>query len=544
MVSKSIPELKRLSALERGSIDKHPADYTVALVYPNSYYVGMSNLGFQLVYRLLNMLPGIRCERGFYAPGCETHTVESLRSLRSFDCVAFSLSYELDYFNVVEILRRAGINPAARKRDERCPLIMGGGVCAWLNPEPLADILDLFVIGEAEAVVGGLFDRLKACEKEGRAEILRCLADVPGVYVPRLFEPIHDRDGELKGIEALHPAVCGPERQWLKELDPWPALAPVVTPETDFGGRAMVEIMRGCGRQCRFCVADYAYRAPRLRSEKKIIDAVAGGLAMAKGIALLGPSPSDHPELEEVCAEILRRGGSISLSSLRADRVSDRLLDLLVKGGLKSITVAPESPSGHLQRRVNKCISADQVMSIAERAGKAGLVEVKLYYMIGVAGESEGDLEAIIKEVGAVALQIPVRVSAGPLVPKARTPLQWMAMGGEAELKKKWRFLKKGIEKIPRARMSTVSVREAVVEATLARGDRKLSRYLMEGRLPRQIRERYAERERNRDEIFPWEHIGVGVNREYLLGEYDKFLRGELSPACQTDRCRACGVCG
>jgi len=538
-----IRELKRLRALERGGVDKQPAECAIALIYPNSYYVGMSSMGFQLVYGLLNALPGVRCERGFFIPGSQTYTLESLRPLRSFDCVGFSLSCEQDYFNVVEILRRAGIPLASRERDERHPLILGGGVCAWLNPEPLADIFDLFVLGEAEVVSAKLFEQIMAGDKGGRARLLRALAEIPGVYVPRLYEPRYGGEGQLLAVEGIVSGLPAPERQWAGELDGLPALAPIVTPETDFSDRAIVELMRGCGRQCRFCVADYAYRAPRLRSRNAIMDAASRARSLGSGVALLGPSLTDHPDLEEVGDEIVRSGGRISVSSVRAGQVSERLLGILARGGLRSLTIAPETPSERLQRSLNKEVHARDLMRVVEGAAAAGLRELKLYYLIGIEGETETELEAIAQSVRAVASLIHVRVSVGPLIPKARTPLQWAGMEGEGELRRKYRLLKKSIERIPMARMSNQSIRGAMTEATLARGDRTLVRHLELGRLPRAAVERYALRARGEEELFPWEHIGIGVNREYLWAEYQKYIRGELTSPCAPEKCAACGVC-
>lgn len=538
-----IRELKRLSSLERGAIDKQPAEYTVALVYPNSYYVGMSSLGFQFVYRIFNSLPGVRCERGFFIPGSQTYTVESLRPLRDFDCVGFSLSSEGDYFNVVEILRRAGLPLDARERDERYPLVMGGGVCAWLNPEPVADIFDLFVLGEAEAVSAELFQRI-ASSGGGREALLRALAEIPGVYVPRMYEPHYGSDGRLLALEKKISGLPPLERQWVRELNALPAGAPIVTPETDFGERVIVEMMRGCGRQCRFCVAGYAYRPPRLRRGDMIMEAASRAPASGGGIALLGPSLTDHPDMEDVCAEIVKEGGRISISSVRPGRISDRLLGILAQGGLRSLTVAPETPVGRLQRRINKEIHSLELLSFAERAGDAGLKELKLYYLIGIEGETGQDCEAIVEEVRSIASRIAVRVSVGPLIPKAGTPLQWAAMQAEGELRNKYYVMKKSISKIPMVRMSGHSIRGAMMEAALSRGDRALARHIIAGRLPRSAVEQYALRRREENEPFPWEHIGSGVKREYLWAEYQKYVVGEPTPPCAPGECIVCGVCG
>ena len=541
----AIRELKRLAGLERGALSRHPASCTVALVYPDSYFVGMSSMGFQLVYAALNSLPGVRCERAFLMPGVESLTVESRTPLSGFDLVAFSISCEQDYGNIVEILRRAGIPPLSGGRDESAPLVLGGGVCATLNPEPIADLFDLFVLGEAEGVLGPLFDRMMAEGSAGtRERLLRSLAEIPGVYVPRLFVPRLDRGGRLAAVEPADRSLPRPSWQRTADLDRWPALAPLVTPETDFGGRAMVEVSRGCGRGCRFCVADYAYRPPRMRSRAALADAVARGMAHARGIALLGPSLSDCPWIEETCGEIVARGGRVSVSSLRADALSDALLGLLAKSGMRSLTIAPETPVEQLQRGLNKSIPARDILSAAERAASAGLGEVKLYYMIGIPGERDGDLEAIAAEVEAVATRIPARVSVGCLVPKANTPLQWAGMEPETELRRRHRLLKGMLSRIPRVRLSGQSTRGAIIEGALARGDRTLARFLVEGRMPGGALDLHALRPRGADEVFPWDHMDTGVGRAYLRAEFERFMNGELTARCEPAACRLCGACG
>ncbi len=541
----AVKELKRLASIERGAAPARPAACAVALVYPDSYFIGMSSMGFQLVYGALNALPGVRCERAFLMPRGESLTVEGRRPLSDFDVVAFSLSCEQDYGNAVEIIRRAGIPPFSASRDERFPLLLGGGVCVTLNPEPLADLFDLFVLGEAEEVLSPLFERLAVeARKGGRARLLRALAEVPGVYVPRLFTPRTDPGGRLAAVEPADRSLPRPSRRLVADLDRWPGLAPIVTPETDFGGRALVEVMRGCGWGCRFCVADYAYRPPRTRGREALAAAVARGMEMAGGIALFGPSLSDCPWLEEICGEVVARGGRVSVSSLRADALGDRLLRLLAEGGMRALTIAPETPSAFLQRRINKSIPPAEIASAAERAAGAGLRDLKLYYMIGIPGERDADLEAIAAGVEAAAARINVRVSVGCLVPKANTPLQWAGMEPEAELKRRYRLVHGMLSRIPRVRLSGQSVRGALVEGLLARGDRALGGFLVEGRMPEGAIGRYAMRGRETGEVFPWDHLDGGAGKGYLLAEYERFVKGEPTPRCAVRECRRCAACG
>ncbi len=542
----SVRELKRLAALERGAFPPRPAACAVALVYPDSYFVGMSSLGFQFVYALLNSLPDVRAERAFFSPRLESRTVESRAPLGTFDLVAFSLSCEQNYGNAAAVLRGAGIPPFARERDERFPLIVGGGVCASLNPEPLADLFDLFVLGEAEEILGPLFERLlRRGRTVDRGRLLRSLAEIPGVYVPRLFVPRLDGEGRIAAVEPVDASVPRPSVRRTADLDRWPALAPVIAPETDFGGKALVEVSRGCGRACRFCVADYAYRPPRTRSRAALSRAIRRGRAAPGGVALLGASLSDLPWTEQICAEAAADGGRVSVSSVRADALSDALLRILAGSGAKSITIAPETPAERLQRRVNKSVSAREILSAAERAAAAGIRELKLYYLVGIPGENDGDLDAIGAQVAAAASRIPARVSVGCLVPKAATPLQWAGMEEERALRKKFAALRGMLARIPRVRVSGMSAREALLEGALARGDRSLARHLAAGeRIPREAITRHAVRPRGADEIFPWDHLDTGVSKSYLRLEFERFMRGEMTAPCAPASCRACGACG
>lgn len=551
---------------ERGTVRKGwHGRRAVALVYPNSYVVGMGNLGFQAVYGLLNALDDVVCERVFAPdppapnPWPAPRSLESGRPLTDFDLLAFSIAFENDYPSVLALLAAAGLPLAAEARTEAHPLVIAGGVACWINPEPLAEVVDAFLIGEAEALLPSFWAAYDAGGT--RSERLRRLArDVGGIYVPRFYRPEYRSDGVFTGYRLLADVPQRVARVHLAQLSASPAATHVQTASGPFSADHLVEVSRGCPHGCRFCAAGYVYRPPRFHSLETLsasLDAVPPG---TRRIGLVGAAVSDLPDLDALCRRAQARRLSLGFSSFRADGISDALLSSLVHSRVKTATIAPETGSQRLRDAINKHLSEATILSAAERLVRAGIANLKLYFMIGLPGETEADVAAI----GALVKRIKERflaasrprgrlgtisVSLNPFVPKPFTPLQWAAMASPAQLKEKIRSLHKTLGPVANVRLSAGKARLAISQALLARGDRRIGALLCR-RWPHGDPGWAATRDtaaflgaRHPDDAFPWEVIDHGIQRDYLWEEYRRYLLGVLSPPCLPVGCVRCGVC-
>jgi radical SAM superfamily enzyme YgiQ (UPF0313 family) len=530
---------------ERGAIVKDwGGRIPVAAIYPNTYFVGMSSLGFQIVYTMLNQQPDFVCERAFFeaagkrtAPESNILSLESQRPLGDFAALAFSVTFELDYYHVVATLRMAGLPVYAGERDERHPLVIGGGPCLTANPEPVAPFFDAIVIGEAEPALPGIVEALRT--NEDRDTTLRALANVPGVYVPSLYEPAYAADGQLRDVRAAEGAPSVVSRVWLHDLDDAPGSSAIVAEETELANIFLIEVARGCARGCRFCLAGYCFLPVRERRPENVLAAAQRGLEYTRRVGLVGAAVSDYRHLDDVVRRLQTMGAQVSVSSLRVDSLSEPITRALVESGARTITLGLEAGSQRLRDIVHKDIDYEQVMRAADIAGRAGIAQAKLYYMLGLPGETDADVQELIDLTLAVAERLGrhrpgARVVVGltPFVPKAQTPFQWMPM---AELG----LLKERVARIQAAlRARKVEVRAegvewAVVEGVLARGDRRLARALAamdrsslaawhralsrEGLAP----DFYLRRQRSIEEPLPWAAISTGVTSSALarLGE-------------------------
>ncbi len=498
----------------------------IALVYPNSYYVGMSNLGFHTVYRFLNRDDGIVCERLFREKGRgegkrEALSVESGRPLGDFPLIAFSVSYELDYFNVAAVLKASGIPLRAADRDERHPLIMGGGPCVSANPMPLAPFFDCLGIGEAEAILPGMLPILKEGVGGNREALRQALAEVPGVYVP----------GYTRGKVA---------RQRVKDLDEFPAKSAVLTPDTELGDLYLMEAERGCNWRCRFCLVSTTFSPMRFRSVAGLLETAEGGLRYRPRLGLVGPAVSDHPQLEELLDGLHRMGARFSISSLRVSGLTDRALEGIVRGGAKTITIAPEAGSERLRQVIRKDIREEDILSAVERTAAPGIRQIKLYFMVGLPSETDEDIEEIIRLTleGKAALEkkrsgARLTVNVAPFVPKAGTPFQWLSMASRETLEKRLARLKsvlpgRGIQ------VRGESPAWSLVQGMLARGDSRVAEALeniSEVTLSgwRRAVEKcgldadyYVYREWDRGQETPWGRIDSGAGAGRLEEELEK----------------------
>lgn len=545
-----------------------------ALVYPNTYFVGMSNLGLHIIYDLLNQRGDTACERFFLPDRTElpryerTQTpmmsVETQTPLADFAVIGFAISFEMDYFNVVKMLALSHVRLRSAERGARDPLVIAGGPCATFNPEPLAEIVDAFVIGEGEVIVPALMDAYHEAAREGldRGALLRRLARVPGVYVPALYVPAYDGEGKIAALTPTADAPATVARQWVEDLDAYPAHTVVVTEETEFN-LYLIETARGCGRHCRFCMAGYCFRRPRNRSLAVIEEQVRAALPYGKKIGLMGAAISDYPEIDELCRSILGEGLSMSVASFRADSVTQELVEALAASGLQTLTLAPEAGSARMRAVINKGIEEHHLFTAIDLGAAAHIPNFKLYIMVGLPFEEAADIAAIIDLAERLRTYMDEKGSRGtltlsvnPFVPKPFTPFQWMPMADKKRLDAIMKEITQALRRHKKIVVHFESPKEALVQAILARGDRRLGKPLMRAAVGRggkdlvsEMRteglapEDYLTRTWGAEEYLPWEHLDMGFSKSYLRREYEKAAALKETIGC-FDGCTRCGVCG
>ncbi len=438
----------------------------IALIYPNSYHIGMSNLGFQTIYGLLNAQDDILCERVFWEPPDRPVSVESARPLAHFSVLAFSVSYEMDYFNVLQVLRAAGVPLLAQEREEGHPLVIAGGPCLTANPVPLSAFVDAVAIGEAEVILPPFLDVLRRGPGAPRHEILEALADVPGLWVPAL-------DGGRRVV-----------RQHAPDLDAFATTSVVLTPDTELGDMFLMEVARGCARGCRFCLAGYHFRPQRVRSLDTLLRHAEVGLAHRQRLGLVGASVSDHPEIGELATRLRARGALVSVSSLRVDSLPQGLLQALAESKTRTVTVAPEAGTESLRRRIGKPASTEVILDAVRRVGEMGFPELKLYFLVGLPGETDDDIRELARllrqckdTIEQVRSGTRIVANINPCVPKAGTPFQGAAMATPEVLAERLRLAKSLLAK------SGVAIRGegaqwSLIQGLLARGDARMGQAL------------------------------------------------------------------
>jgi radical SAM superfamily enzyme YgiQ (UPF0313 family) len=567
-------------AREVGYVRKsHGGRLRVALAFPNTYYVGMSSLGYQTVYRLFNELDDVVCERVFLPAKQELKaqlesrtpllTLESQTPVGDFDILAFSISFEWDYTNIVTMLRLAGLPPRAAARSGKHPLVVVGGAVTFVNPEPLALFADVIAAGEGELLIPTLTRTARAAGD--RDELLRALATERGFYIPSFYDVRYADNGTIAAFEpkpgtGAPPVVKKAAVKSVDRLDP-PSTS-IFTPDTEFGSRFLVEVVRGCANLCRFCWAGYNYLPVRAFPADRILELARQAKPHAGRAGLVSIALCDHPEIERILNGLLEMGYSISPASLRLDDLTQPIVSLLHKSGERSITIAPETGSDRLRRVINKTVTNDEILAATELIFANGIDNLKLYYMIGLPTETDDDLVAIhdltvqmrdvmLKHGRSRGHLGRIVGSVNPLIPKPGTAYQWLPMEDPTITDAKGKRLRQLLAGLDNVYFNIKSERHSYYQALLSLGDRRVASTIEAAeRNGGQWRAAVAEtgldaafyifRDRSRDAVLPWDIIDGGMKASFFQAEFDKALRAEwtLPPKRQKENLKFLPVLG
>jgi len=556
-----------LLANEKGYQKKIWGDLlTVCLAYPNYYRTGMSNLGLHTIYSLINRQSSFLCERVFLPePGDEAlftagsnplFSLESQKPLTEFDIVAFSISFENDYPNILKMLTMAGITLSAGERGPKGPLIISGGVSVTLNPEPLAYFFDLFLLGEGEEVLPEFLTIFEDSRRLGlnRSELLfRIQKETEGAYVPKYYKVNYKANYLIENIEPVDAAFPDNiKTRRISDINAFTTDQCISAPIAEFKELFLTETSRGCQRGCRFCAAGFLYRPARFRSLTTLESSFNRGIEEQKKIGLLGTAVSDHPDINSLCLYIINHKGSVAIGSFRLDRLDSELVSLLEESGIETLSLAPEAGSQRLRNAIHKGITDEHIMNAVGLLIEHGIVNIRLYFMVGLPTETEEDIEAIIdliKRIKHHAIKISagkrrfkrITLSINQFIPKPVTPFQWHPLEEINIVRKKLRKIDSYMRKEPSVRVIHDLPKWNYIQALLSLGDRNVSNILLsahknDGNWPKAFKEVnvnpdfYVYRYKSTDEILPWDFIDHGISKQYLIAEYKKAMESGMHP--------------
>lgn len=512
---------ERILSREQNAVSiQSEALLSIALVFPNTYAVGMANLGFQSVYRLFNEFPNVRCERAFLYeqfPGI-ARTLESGEELQNFDIVAFSIAWELDFPNLVEILLRAGITPFSNERRQLEPLIMAGGAVSFLNPAPIAPFIDFFYLGEIESQLGNFLERLLKLKQAqtSKDDVLAALAEADGIYVPSKYFSSRTIKRNYRSLKEHSPQY-----------------SPVISPDSHFKNMFLTEAGRGCGRRCNFCAASHIYHPFRIFSSDNILTTIQKYHQHTKRIGLIGAALSDYPGLFQLCEELVSQGFELGLSSFRLDMITPAFLKILEKGKIQTLSFAPEAGTEKLRNAINKNLTEQQILDAAHAIANSTINQIKLYFLIGLPGEQDEDIEGIIDLARSIQQILwakkkkTISISVNTFIPKPFTPFQWSMMETAPEIQRKRNYLEKEFRKIGGLRFTKKSVKEEILQGIFSLGNQKVAAaiyYKLTNNVDWQAAWDFANvnveallfKIVDYEDDLPWDFIDYGISKEKL----------------------------
>jgi len=569
---------KRLTREKGTTIKDWGGKTAIALAYPNHYRVGMSSLGFQVIYKLFNRRDDVVAERVFLPDRKERDlygekgkgllSIESQSMLRRFDIVAFSLSFENDYLNILKMLELGKIPLKAEERGPEFPLIMAGGINTFLNPEPISSFFDLFLLGEADEILDDFVDQYNDAMQAGVTgkELLReVVQNLKSAYVPSFYKVKYNEDGTIRSRVSVDGSI--PEKIEVARLESGGLqvnTSAILTPETEFDNKTLIELGRGCGRSCRFCAAGYVYRPPRFQNKSELLSFL--DKTDCHRVGLLSASVLDIPGIGDAMDLITGKNGSFSVSSLRADLLTIEILDRIRKTGQKSLAIAPEAGSERMRKVINKHLTLEQINSAARMIAKTGDFTLRLYFLMGLPSETWDDVAEIMelgksikhkmvkesKDRGRIGT---ISLSVNCFIPKAFTPFQWFQMEDLSLLKEKQKWLKKAVSREGGVKVSFDIPKWAYLQTLLSMGDRRVGSLLLlahefNGDWSKAYRyselnpDYFVYRPRKLNEILPWDFIDNCIHKGFLKKEYKLALKGKESEICSPGDCERCGVCG